>query len=116
MREKSNTREWVPMMYVTFYGIMRDIAKEHGYALTVHGSCVNDFDVVLIPWVDNPKPAICVLEKWCDSVIGATRTEDGLPYYSTEQKPHGRVSYLIQVGGGGYIDVSVMPTINTRDK
>jgi hypothetical protein len=102
----NNTRNWVPMMYVTFYGIMRDIALEHGYVLTVHGSCVRDFDV---PWVENPKPVIDILNKWSE-YIGGIKTDDGLPFDSMTQKPHGRISYTMQVGGGGYIDVSVMPT------
>ena len=102
-------RNWVPLMYVTFYGIMRDIAQEHGYALAVHGSCVRDFDVVLIPWIEEPKPVYDLLLAWAKAI--ESDVEHVVPYQSMKEKPHGRIAYTMQVGAGGYIDVSVMPTI-----
>lgn len=33
-------------------GPLRDIAREHGYALSVHGSVARDIDIVAIPWVE----------------------------------------------------------------
>ena len=33
---------------------------------------------------------------------------DGNPYDTVEVKPHGRVAYTMQAGGGGYIDISII--------
>lgn len=111
-KRKPLARNWVPMMYVTFYGIMRDIAQKHGWALAVHGSCVRDFDVVLIPWVEEPKSVLMVLAEWA-KWIGSV-VEDGKPYDTMTKKAHGRVAYTLQVGGGGYLDISVMPVKRKR--
>ena len=116
--EKKRTidvRGWVPMMYVTFFGIFQGIAKDHGYALAVHGSCVHDFDLILVPWIENPKPVIEVLTKWSE-YVGGIKTDDGLPYQTKCEKPHGRTAYTMQIGGGGYVDVSVIPTDEDRAK
>lgn len=84
--------------------LLRLNVKLHGYALAIHGTVDRDLDLVAIPWVDDevssPKAlvdAFCgTLEGTCTSFVG---------------KPHGRVAYTIETGGGGYIDLSIMPVI-----
>jgi hypothetical protein len=106
----NNVRKWMPIMYATFYGILKEIAEKHGYAVAVHGSLTRDMDLVLIPWIEHPGPVIKVLKEWHDTIDDCPCSEDGVPYSSIGNKPHGRIAYTIPTGGGGYIDVSVMPT------
>jgi hypothetical protein len=44
-----------PERYQDLLELMRPIAREHGYALAVHGSQVRDLDLVVVPWVNDPK-------------------------------------------------------------
>jgi len=104
--------KWMPCIYATYYGILKPIAEECGYALALHGSFSRDMDLILIPWIEDPKPVLEVLNKWADRIGEVKCCDSKLPYSSTGLKPHGRVAYTIPTGGGGYIDVSVMPTIN----
>ena len=32
------------------YPDLAEIAREHGYALAVHGSLARDFDLIAVPW------------------------------------------------------------------
>jgi len=108
MEEKPHHgNKWMPVMYVNYYGILKDISLKHGYALTVHGSITRDFDLVAIPWIENPSPHADLLTEIRD-MIGSHRP-NGEPYDSMEEKPHGRIAYTIGCGAGGYFDISIMP-------
>jgi len=95
-----------PIMYLTYFPKLRDIANKHGYALAFHGSVRRDFDLILVPWVENADNHLKVLFEWCE-FIGCV-IPDKQPYHNKEVKPHNRVAYTIQTGLGGYIDVSVI--------
>lgn len=105
--------KWVPVMYAMYYGDMQEIAREHGYALAIHGSLMRDMDLVLIPWVDNPKPYMDVLRAWSEKRIGFERV-DKVPYDTTAKKPHGRIAFTMHTGGGGYIDISIINGIEEK--
>ena len=48
-------------VYAALYPELAEIAQQHGYALSIHGSLQRDFDLVAIPWVWNAKePEILV--------------------------------------------------------
>lgn len=42
--------------YNRLIGPIRAIAKEHGYAVGVHGSLARDIDLILVPWIEKPWP------------------------------------------------------------
>lgn len=86
-------------MYATYYGILIDIARKHGYALALHGSLSRDMDLIAVPWTDTASDHKKVLKDICDAV-GAGGFTVG------EEKPHGRVGYAIDTGAGGYLDIS----------
>lgn len=90
--------------YLSKLPVMREVARECGYALAVHGSETYDFDVIAVPWIENAKSP--------DELAEAIRVAvDGFmePTTNPQQKPHGRLSYAIVIGGGAYIDLAVMP-------
>jgi hypothetical protein len=85
---------------------VRAICREHGYALTEHGSRLRDVDLVAVPWTPKAIPSGTLLKH-----LGEV---DGLTYQSNPTgKPHGRIAatYLFRAKGGGlkYIDLSVCP-------
>jgi hypothetical protein len=101
--------KWMPIMYVTYFGMLKEIAEQHGYCLSVHGSVNRDFDIICVPWVDTPFSHNQLLQAFSECV-GISRS-NGLPYDSMVEKPHGRISYTLNVGSGGYLDISIMPVI-----
>lgn len=84
-------------------GKIRELAREMGYALAVHGSLQRDLDIVAVPWIPEAAPAARLIEHICQ----------GLPCQQidiTENKPHGRVAVnLIMDGWWKMIDLSIMP-------
>jgi hypothetical protein len=98
--------KWMPCLYATYYGLLKEAAEECGFALALHGSFVRDMDLILVPWEDDAKPVREVLQRWHDII--------GIRGYTTPwasgptEKPHGRFAFTLQTGGGGYVDVSVV--------
>lgn len=98
-------------VYASFYPGFAEIAREHGYAMAVHGSLARDLDVICIPWRDEVSHPLEVIE----ALLGkyALRLNDsggGVPF----MKPHGREVYtLIFDGGWGdlALDLSFTPRL-----
>ena len=99
--------KWMPIMYVHFFGILKEIAEQHGYALAAHGSFVRDMDLIAVPWVDNAKCPLVMLAAMAKA-LGRGQNDCGESHDSKEEKPHGRIAYTIPTGGGGWIDISIM--------
>lgn len=112
-----------PAIYAALANLMRDTAEAVGYMLSIHGSMRRDLDVIAVPWVVEAKSPEELIEALRASV-GGYILEDGTPAarYNAESgkfvaaevknpevKPHGRLAWSIQLGGGSYIDVSIMP-------
>ena len=47
-----------PSFYAFIYEQIKEIAKDYGYNLVLHGSMNRDLDLIAIPWIDNPKPEL----------------------------------------------------------
>ena len=91
---------------------IRDIAREHGYAIGVHGSMrqERDIDLIAAPWT-----------KDAHSPLTLMRAINKLPYLwrvkkhdQDPPKPHGRQGYvwIIKFRHGtcpAYVDLSIMP-------
>ena len=103
--------------YCALYPMLVEIARDHGYALAVHGSLHRDMDLVAIPWIEEASDALVLIKAFKEATRTVTiREDDDEKYYSDcqpKQKPHGRVSYCLHVTNkgmyGGYLDISVMP-------
>lgn len=100
-------------VFASLYVGLCDIARGCGYALTVHGTMNLDFDLVAIPWIDDAKQPIELIEKMSDllNLYGGEMFE-GLHGKEPEIKPHGRLAWLLKMGSGANIDISIMPKIN----
>lgn len=96
---------------------MRNVAREHGYALAVHGSLARDIDMIAVPWTEQarePEGLLLDLKGALAGIFGRTRfdprDEDGC----WNEKPHGRRARSIHVYCNGhffYFDISVMPRL-----
>jgi len=96
---------------------LREVAKAHGYALAEHGSQRRDIDLVAIPWTADAGDPIVLAEairaKTEEMIDIAFPTEhENTEYFWRGEpgaKPHGRLTWAFHLGGGPYIDLSVMP-------
>lgn len=96
--------KFIPAFYACYFSAMARVARECGYALTMHGSMERDLDAVAVPWTDEAIAAddlIKALAHECAMIEEGTATE----------KPHGRLAYVLRpaVGSFFYVDLSVMP-------
>jgi hypothetical protein len=93
---------------------MRRVARDAGYALTIHGSLARDIDMVAVPWVEhNVGDPDYLVSRLTAVVAGITGRCN--PMNDWTDKPHGRRAKSLLVWGGRFgsvdIDLSVMPAI-----
>ena len=101
--------------YAILYPDLCKVARKLGYCLTLHGSMVNDLDIVAIPWVEDAVAPEELVEAIRAGIDGFTGWDTG----KGRDKPHGRKGYLIWFkgvidlpkGGRWCIDLSIMPRI-----
>ena len=92
-------------IYCAIYPDLAEITRSHGYALSIHGSLSRDFDLICIPWIDNPSDPSIVIDSICKSFA---IKEVG----KATQKLHGRVAHTLSICHGEcFIDLSFMPVI-----
>lgn len=95
---------------------IRETAREHGYAVGIHGSTARDIDLIAVPWVGSASNTLELAE----AIRLACEKVNGLAFYSPSDtnpvdKPHGRMCWSIHLGSGVYIDLSVMPRSTPND-
>ena len=117
-------------IFACLYPGLCDVARDHGYALAIHGSLVNDFDLVAIPWTEQAVSATALKDALMGH-IGACGYDELLqrdsPWLTEEQrrrvceqqgiglvgehtdKPHGRKAWNLYLWAGTKVDLSVMP-------
>ena len=95
----------------SFLERVREIARECGYAVAVHGSEKRDLDLVAIPWIIEAEPAEYLVDRLC-AEIGLVPREMPDPWQTEqpEDKPHGRRAWSLNgCPDHLYVDLSVMP-------
>jgi hypothetical protein len=93
---------------------MRNVAREHGYALAVHGSLARDIDLIAVPWRESVADAEVLMADLKGVTVGLFGRARLDPSEGWEEKPQGRRAKSIHVYCDGhffYFDVSVMPTV-----
>ncbi len=111
------------LVYATILPTLQSIAREHGYALAVHGSMATDLDLVAIPWVEDALAPELMIEAIREKLVGwfpPTSGSDGAIVTSPVAKPHGRLAWALHFDHtdpmhvstrlySPYLDISVMP-------
>lgn len=89
-----------PNLYTYFMDAMKQIAWDHGYNLVLHGSMNRDLDLIAIPWVDDPKPELDLMNALHAHL---NHREDLIKeQFLYNVLPGGRHSYVINLNRGGY--------------
>lgn len=106
-------------VYRRLIGPLRETARARGYALAVHGSLKRDIDLVAAPWTHEAVDARTLAEALRDTarahnggIAHMTPGEADSPWFQAgipTSKPFGRLCWSFHLGGGPYIDLSVMP-------
>jgi hypothetical protein len=91
-----------PNLYAYYFLQLKEIAQEYGYNLVVHGSMNRDLDLIAIPWVNDPKPELELINALNKYLNGWTTESTAL--YLHGVLPGGRHSYVIQLNRGGYMN------------
>lgn len=94
----------LPVAFTMIYAQLVAVARECGYALALHGSMGRDLDLIAIPWVEDALSAEELVARImaCSAAFRESR-------WPINDKPHGRRSWVMHLGGGPYIDLSIMP-------
>jgi hypothetical protein len=112
-----------PHFYACCFAELQKIARKLGYNLVIHGSMDRDMDLVAIPWVDEPKSHIELIESFVDYFGAYKYIEDDIErkklLYCYSILGGGRSSYIINLNRGGkynsyvdaqyYLDISITP-------
>jgi hypothetical protein len=92
--------------YLLYYPSLRRVAKEHGYALAIHGSLARDFDLIAVAWTAEASPPDVLVEAMCAANQLLVTVPDA------GNKPHGRMGFTIQGIADvphGWVDLAVIP-------
>jgi hypothetical protein len=90
-------------IYANFIPILRKEAERSGYAMAVHGSMINDLDLVCIPWVEKVVTTRTLIRRLmrlynCLDIDKSRITK----------KPHGRIAVSISISGQVAFDISII--------
>lgn len=93
---------------------IREAAREHGYAIGLHGSMRRDLDLIAAPWRDGVSDRDTLAHAIAMAACGITRAGA----YEWEQKPAGRAATCLPICwthrhgvlSDGHIDLSVCPS------
>ncbi len=93
--------------------IIRRVAREFGYAIGLHGSGRRDLDLIAVPWTVKAHADDELVEAIALAIQGVIIRNGEIyaakAFEAPAHRPHGRLAWSIQIGGGRYIDLSVMP-------
>ena len=103
MTDEPKKGSGVPVFALAIVPRLVRVAREHGYALAVHGSLARDLDFIACPWTEFASPAEDLIEA-LRAVSGGVVASD-----CPRDRPHGRRGWAIHVSPEVYLDVSVMP-------
>lgn len=89
---------------------VREIARDCGYAVGVHGSRERDLDLIAVPWSENAINPHQLVAALCERLNLWIKPypEPALPH-NPERKPNGRIAWaLLGAPACQYLDLSVL--------
>lgn len=89
-----------PQLYAYYFLALKEIAKDFGYNLVVHGSMNRDLDLIAIPWADDVKPEMEMINAFSEYLIGRRFTDP--THFLFSELSGGRHNYVISLNRGGY--------------
>lgn len=94
-------------LYASAYAKLVPVARQHGYALAIHGSMARDLDLIAVPWVAHPSSPTNLVAAFAEAV-----------YFNSTSGPspalHGREIWTLTFPGECFVDLSVMAVSEAR--
>ena len=93
-----------PQLYAYYFLQLKELAKDFGYNLVVHGSMARDLDLIAIPWVNDPKDELEMVKALAECLGGEVMLKhiDGEKNAYVSRLAGGRLNYVIDLNRGGY--------------
>jgi hypothetical protein len=88
-----------PNFYSYCYESLKDIAKNHGYNLLIHGSMNRDLDLIAVAWVNDPSSEMTVIKEMHKYLCNTSY--DTVDMYSWSMLSGDRSSYVISLNRSG---------------
>lgn len=115
---KARDRDDLEAFFASLLPAIREAAREHGYAIGLHGSLRRDMDLIATPWREGESDKDTLAHAIAVAACGITR--DG--NYQWTEKPLGRFATSIPCCwsswynevGTGHIDLSVTPSLRPQ--
>lgn len=98
-----------PAIYTWVWPMIVAAGRRKGYAMAIHGSMTRDLDVIAAPWTEDASSPVELLNEIREAVQVYMEDEQMYDPHLFSEKPHGRLGWSLHMGGGAYIDLSVMP-------
>ncbi len=118
-KEPRRTSTAYGLAYARALPALTEIARQHGYALAVHGSMATDLDVIAVPWTIDASDANTLAEALRACVGGMWAGGVSCASHASTATLHGRIAYTIlpsdlflgvpKLPFSPWIDLSVMP-------
>lgn len=103
---KDNARAKQPVIaYACLYQRLAVVAREHGYALAMHGSLVADCDLIAVPWVASAATHDALASELAKAAGGLLILDQHADRVAGVRK------HVIHLGGGPYLDLAVVPAL-----
>lgn len=119
---KEKPQKVKPHFYAMCFAELQRIAKDMGYNLMLHGSLDRDMDLVAVPWQNDIKSHLELLQAWDRYLKGFCY--DSLEHYMPSILGGGRSAYVINLNRGGkyngyedvqyYLDISITPLVHNK--
>jgi len=99
-----------PFYCAGIYPPLAGIFRDHGYALAVHGSLANDFDLVGVPWTNTASdPETIIAEVF--KRFAFDKTDPCEP----SSAPHGMIKYKLHMSFGECsLDICFVPRVPSQ--
>jgi hypothetical protein len=107
-----------PRLYAMYFQRLMEIAKEMGYNLLISGSMNRDLDLVAVPWIDNPKQELELIQAFDAYLTGECYPSSN--FYHLKMLQGGRNAYIINLNRNRdsngedlqyYLDISITPLV-----
>ena len=98
-----------PAFFASIYEDIRQCAMGWGWAVALHGSLINDMDIMAMPWAEEAIKFEELIDKISKLFDENFMAENYTITY--DEKPHHRVVATIPIWADFYLDIS---TIDTR--
>jgi len=121
---KKTTQRWRRLCrkkYKQLIEPLRARAEELGYALGVHGTIARDIDLIAVPWTSSTvgakelsfslRDVAREINGYCE-MSDLEKDDEYFKRGSPGHKPHGRLVWSWHLGGGPYLDLSVLPIMD----